>query len=257
MHRRQFLAFPPWRALGVLVWLLMAGCAHWQEADTPAAIQGRQAVERLRALNSGLRQCKGLGQAALKTRTGTQRARLAWAVRTPDKLRLELLAVSGHPLAALASDGHYLYLRDSSRGRFMKKRSPRASLESLVNLPVRVPDLIAYLTGRVPLVDAERRRLMDNPRQPGYILELSGWWGEIAQRIYLEKDRRTVTRVVHFDKAGEPAYQVDLAGYRAEGGFSFARRLSISNAAQDRIDIRLERFWPNSGIEEDAFQLKR
>jgi outer membrane lipoprotein-sorting protein len=235
----------------------MSGCAHWPAADTPAAREGRQAVERLRALNSGLRDCKGLGRAALITRTGTQRTRLAWAARSPDKLRLELLAVSGHPLAAIASDGEYLYLRDNSSDRFYKNRSPRASLEPLVSLPVRVPDLIAYLTGRVPLVDVGRSRLMDNPRQPGYILEMIRWWGEVAQRIFLEADGRTVARVIHFDAAGNPAYQVELADYRPDGSFSFARQLSITNTAEHRLDIRLERFWPNTAIDDGAFQLTR
>jgi hypothetical protein len=250
-------------AIGGIIWLLMTGCAHWQEVDTPADLAGRQALEHLRALNTGLSQCKGLGQAALKTQAGAQRTRLAWAARSPDKLRLELLAVSGHPLAALASDGNYLYLRDNSTDRFYKNRSANASLEPLVKVPVRVPDLIAYLLGRVPLVDAERSRLMDNPRQPGYILELSRWWGEVAQRVFLGADGRTVTRVIHFGDTGKPAYQVDMADFRMAGAYSFAHQLRISsvatvrNAETNRIDIRLERFWPNTGIDDGAFQLTR
>jgi hypothetical protein len=249
--------------LGGIIWLLTTGCAHWQNADTPADLAGRQALEHLRALNNGLSECKGLGQTALETRTGAQRTRLAWAARSPAKLRLELLAVSGHPLATLASDGNYLYLRDNSTDRFYKHRSTNASLEPLVKVPVRVPDLIAYLLGRVPLVEAERSRLMDNPSQPGYILELSRWWGEVAQRIFLGADGRTVTRVIHFDDTGKPTYQVVMAEYRMVGAYSFAHQLRISNADAvrnseiNRIDIRLERFWPNTGIDDGAFQLER
>jgi outer membrane lipoprotein-sorting protein len=211
----------------------------------------------LQAANAGLEDCKGLGQVTLRTGSKSQRARLAWAAKVPDKLRLELLAVSGHPLAALASDGSHLYLRDNTTERFHKSNSPEANLEQLVQVPLRVSDLIAYLLGRIPTVTAERMVQMDNPHEPGYILELSRWWGAISQRIFLKPDGKTITRVVNFAAEGKIAYQVNLADHRPEGEFLFARRLSAFTPEGDRIDMRLERFWPNAGIDEGAFQLTR
>jgi outer membrane biogenesis lipoprotein LolB len=241
----------------VLLVLMLSACAHWPSVDSPAAHQGLQALERIRAINTDLKACKGLGQAALTTQNGKQRARLAWAAQSPDKLRLELLAVSGHPLAALASDGTHLYLRDNTSGRFFKKRSPGASLAPLIHIPLQVHDLIAYLLGRVPLVDAERVTLMDNPQKPGYILELSRWWGTICQRILLAEDGTTVQQVIRFDHDGVPAYVVQLAGHRLEGDYSFPHRVAVKSEKGHRIDIRLDRFWPNTRIDEAAFRLTR
>lgn len=235
----------------------MSGCAHWRSVDTPAELEARQTLARLQAANAGLQDCKGLGQVTLRTGSQAQRARLAWAAKAPDKLRLELLAVSGHPLAALASDGAHLYLRDNTNDRFHKTNSRRASLEQLVQVPLRVTDLVAYLMGRIPDIAAERMVQLDNPNQPGYILELSRWWGEISQRIFVGPDGTTIKRVVNFDSEGKIAYQVDLADHGVEGDFLFARRLSAFTPEGDRIAIRLERFWPNAGIDAAAFQLTR
>lgn len=233
----------------------MTGCAHWQEADTPADLEGRRVVERLRAFNDGLQRCKGLGQVALVKGATTQRTRLAWMARMPNKVRLEFLAVSGHPLAALASDGDHIYLRDIAGDRFHKNRYTRASLEPLVGVPVRLPELIDYLMGRVPLVDAERSLLMDNPAQDGYILELRRWWGETVQRIVLGPDGKRVRRVVHFDAEGAPAYWVEPGNWKTIDGFTFPGRLTVEAPTGERIEIRLERFWPNAAIDEGAFRL--
>lgn len=235
--------------------LLLGGCAHFQSADTPAEVATRRTLDGLQAANAGLVDCKGLGRVTLGSGAQAQRARLAWAARAPDKLRLELLAVTGHPLATLASDGAHLYLRDATTGRYYKNRSTQISLERLVHVPLRVNDLVAYLMGRIPIAANERVVQMDNPHQPGYILELRRWWGEVSQRIMVKPDAKTITRVVKFAAEGEIAYQVDLSHHGAHGGFLFARQLSASTPAGDRIDIVLERFWPNAGIDEGAFRL--
>jgi outer membrane lipoprotein-sorting protein len=234
--------------------LTLSGCAHWPSADSPAAREGRKALERLRAVNADLSACKGLGQVALTMEEGVQRARLAWAAQSPDKLRLELLAVSGHPLAALASDGTHLYLRDNTRDRFYKGRSS-ASLDPLLHIPLKVDDLIAYLLGRVPLMAADHVALMDNPEKPGYILNLGRWWGTLGQRILLAEDGATVEQVTRFDADGEPAYWVELGQRRLEGDYWLPRRLSVKTKKGHRIDIHLDRFWPNASIDDDAFRL--
>lgn len=246
-----------WALVFLAAALLMSGCAHWRSVDNPAEMAARRTLTRLQTVNAGLSDCKGLGQVTLRTGSKSQHARLAWAAKIPDQLRLELLAVSGHPLAALASDGSHLYLRDSTSDRFHKSNSPQANLEQLVQVPLRVPDLIAYLMGRTPAVAAERMVQMDNPHEPGYILELSRWWGAISQRIFLNPDRKTITRVVNFAAEGKVAYLVDLADHRSEGEFLFAHRLSAFTPEGNRIDIRLERFWPNAGIDGGAFHLSR
>jgi outer membrane lipoprotein-sorting protein len=240
---------------GLIFLLVLSGCAHWPSADTPSARNGLQALDRLRAVNADLRACKGLGQAALTTARGVQRARLAWAARRPDKLRLELLAVSGHPLAVLASDGTHLYLRDNTSDRFYQHRTSKASLEPLVQVPLTVPDLIAYLLGRTPLVEADRVALMDNPRKPGYILSLGHWWGAVDQRIWLAEDGITVEQVIRFDANGEPAYRVTLGPRRREGGYAFPQRMTVTTQKGGRIDIHLDRFWPNAGMDDAAFRL--
>lgn len=206
-------------------------------------------------MNAGLTACKGLGQVALTTEKGIQRARLAWAAQSPDKLRLELLAPSGHPLAALASDGTHLYLRDHTSERFIKHRSANASLAPLVHVPLTVSDLIAYLLGRIPLVAADRVALMDNLEKPGYVLNLGRWWGTISQRILLAENGATVERVIRFDAEGKPAYWVRLGQHRREGDYTFVHRLSVATKTGNRIEIQLDRFWPNARIDGAAFRL--
>lgn len=253
--KRGSLQRRSWALVFLAAALLTSGCAHWRSTDTPGEMEARRTLSRLQAANAGLADCKGLGQVTLRTDAKSQRVRLAWAAKAPDQLRIELLAVSGHPLAALASDGSHLYLRDNTSNRFHKSNSPKANLEQLVKVPLQVPDLIAYLMGRVPAVTAERVVQMDNPHEPGYILELSRWWGAISQRIFLKPDGKTITRVVNFASEGKITYQMDLADHRPEGEFLFACRLSAFTPEGDRIDIRMERFWPNAGIDEGAFQL--
>jgi outer membrane biogenesis lipoprotein LolB len=243
-----------WAFRAVIVLLALSGCAHWPSADAPEAREGQQALERLQSVNADLSACKGLGQVILTTQEGIQRARLVWAVQGPDKLRLELLAVSGHPLAALASDGTHLYLRDNMRDRFHKSRSS-ASLKPLIHIPLDVHDLIAYLLGRVPLIEADRIWLIDNPQKPGYILNLNRWWEAGRQRILLAADGISVERVIRLDADGEPTYWVELGQRQPEGEYSFPRWLRAVTKNGHRLEIQMERFWPNARIEEAAFRL--
>jgi hypothetical protein len=109
----------------------------------------------------------------------------------------------------------------------------------------------------VPLVNAERVTLMDNPQKPGYILELSRWWGKTCQRIGLAKDGTTVQQVTRMGADGLPLYWVEFGQRHKEGEFSLPRRLTVKTTKGGQIDIRLDRFWPNTPIDGAAFHLER
>ena len=249
MHAKHLIALVP------ALFLALTGCAHWKAPDTPAAREGQRVLEQLRAVNSGLEAVKGLGQAALTTGTGRQRVRVAWAAQATGQLRMELLAVSGHPLATLATDGEYLYLRDNAGDRFLKCRAPRANLKALVQVPLRVPDLIDLLMGRIPLPKAEHSVLMDNPRQSGYILERHRWWGTKVQQIHLAADGLTVRRVVFFDADGHTTHWATLSGHKDQGGYTFPGQLAVAAPTGARMEIRMERLWPGARLNGEAFQL--
>ena len=115
--------------------------------------QVRNLLATLKTQNEALVNFKGIGNFTISQNGLTQfDQRVAWIGEKPVKFSIAVL-ISGYPAVKLAADGRWLYYLEvqGQETRFRKMATSDPDLKRLISIPVSVSDVIALLSGRVPL----------------------------------------------------------------------------------------------------------
>ena len=245
--------------------VLLLGCAGLKDpviqpplpTDGPT-VDPATIVNNLDQVNQDLMTFKGIGQIKIWRMNSLQSTRIAWAGYRFEKLRLEILGIAGSPLSSVAFDGSRFYLSLHSENRFYQKQTRRADLKRFISIPVSIPDILAILSGRVPLWKNASVSLIRSPRQndhPVLILK-KGWFRKQTAKIYLNKDLRTAHQYELFDDKNKLRYRVKYVQRRQYGRYSLPAQLQITDDQHTRIFISADRIWPDAEILPETFVLK-
>jgi outer membrane biogenesis lipoprotein LolB len=216
--------------------------------------QAEAMLTRLSQANQNLLDFKGIGNLKLSHAGQIQSGRLAFAGSIPAKLRLDVMGSPGQHLATLASDGKWFYMLFHDENRFYKQRASDSALERLVSLPVTISDIIDILAGRVPIRTHGAAFLLDG-QKGGHILELKNPWGRTRQRIFIHGSQKEVSGYEVVNENGSLAYRVEFIESQVIDGHRVPKVLVISDDRNERLDLKVERFWANAAIAPSGFVL--
>ena len=244
--------------------LLFWGCAGLKETTfqppLPAHVQAvdpEALVQKLEQVNHDLISIKGIGKIKIWKRNRLQSTRIAWAGFRLQKLRIEILGMTGRPLSSFAFDGSQIYLSLYAENRFLQKHSRRANLDQLISIPITIPDTLAILSGRVPLWENVSSHLEMQPHQDTYVLTVKKkWFGKQTAKIFLRNDLITVYRYELYGPRNKLRYRVNYLERKQYGTFQLPTLFEISDDQQTRIQITAERIWPDAEISHETFALK-
>lgn len=244
---------------------LLTACSGLTERRAPkpltageiaAAAAAREILSALDAANPGLSAVKGLGSFSVWQQDTPQRARIAWIGKRPDKLRLLLRDISGVPIATLANDGTWFYLDSHSEQRFYRKRSSDATLRRLLAVAITAEEIVALLTGQVPLRPYQTAFLQPDPGTGAALVRLSDASGRMVEKIYLDSEGQgSVRRIEMFDKNDTLLYGVDFSGTLNASGYRLPGELTVFNAGKTVFRLRVERCWINPEVTVETFRL--
>ena len=240
----------------LLVTAVAGGCASVvkrltvQEYDAPVT---KDIVQRITAQNRDLQGFKGIGNLRLQSPGGRVTARAAWMGRCPDKLRFELIN-AGQPMAKLAVDGQWFTLISHAEDRFYKTESANPSLKRLVDVPVRAGDMIALLSGRIPLADFHYADLRKDAE--GRWVLLLKHWGRTVQRLYLDENRERVTAIERYSGHEGFRYRAAIGDVRDVDGYAIPFRLRFSGEAGSGFALSVDRYWADAAIDLSRFVLR-
>ncbi len=247
-------------ALIVLFW----GCAGLKDPNSQHPLPDHvpdfdpeSIVNNLGRVNQDLVSFKGIGKFKIWRANSLQSTRIAWAGYRSQKLRLEILGIAGRPLSSVAFDGSKFYLSQHAENRFYQKQTRHADLKRLISIPITVPDILAILSGRVPLWKKASASLARPPNQNLYVLTLKkSWFRKQTAKIYLNNDLRTVHQYELYGAGNVLRYRVKYMQHKQYGRYSLPALLQISDDQQTRIEISAERIWPDAEISSETFVLK-
>jgi hypothetical protein len=244
--------------------LLIWGCAGLKEtkiqpplpAHAPTA-DPASVVENLEQINRDLVSFKGIGTIKIWKPNGLQSTRIAWAGYLPQKLRLEILGIAGRPLSSVAFDGNRFYLSLHTENKFYQKQTRNANLKRLISIPITIPDTLTVLAGRVPLWENASVSLTAIHKQSPYVLILKKkWFKNQTARIYLRDDLHTVDQFELYGSRDELRYRVKYLERKRYDRYQLPTLIQISDDQQNRIQIKVERIWPDAEISSEIFHLK-
>jgi len=254
------------KRISIVIFMLVfmfGGCTSFkQRTTTPpsgdASPAAKALLSRLESRNSDLITFKASGRIRLENIDGIQHARAMWAGYRDEKIRLEILGPSGQPMASFASDGDHIYLISHADNRFYSKRSPKASLEKLIHVPLQVNESLDLLTGRIPSsADRSATFLKESTEGIQILIAKKHEKGTPYDKIYFNSQNNTIQKLESFDKDGYLKFRVEIKDMYNTGGFRVPEQLVISDGGNNRLDLSVDRFWPNVPVSDALFVLSK
>jgi hypothetical protein len=256
------------RAIFFLIFiLLLCGCSRFNRKITePYQIASRiedpqltsHVVASLKHINANLKSFKGIGRVKFgEGPHALQSARAVFAGYHTEKLRFEILGLSGQPVTSIAYDGTWLYVAQHSENRFYRKRFPNADLDQLLNIPIKINTINLLLSGQVPVIDHVSAQLERGASDNAYILLLkSGWWRQQQEKIYLAADMETVWKYEMFEGTDKPAYGLEIKKFKNYQGYQIPQKIEFLGKDGAQLLLEVERYWANADVETSLFVLK-
>ncbi len=203
--------------------------------------------------NSDLKTFKGTGKIKLYKDGSMQSARVAWAGTNHGKLRMEVLSITGQPAISIATDGKWLYLILHAENRYYKKKNSDAGLKKIISIPVKLDDLLFFLSGRVPIYKHSIIKV-DKNKDTGFVIVLKKKWRGIVEKIYMDSNKTDVYKVELFNGTGNFLYRVHLENMKKIGNYLIPEKIEISN--DDAVfQLVIDKSWVDCHVSSSIFVL--
>jgi len=231
----------------------------------PAALpetdaETRTLLLRLAGANSKLKTFKAVAAVNLFNPAAAQRntrVRAVLAGQNDQKIRVEVLGVTGGPMASLAYDGRRLYFLSHQESRIYKKRETNPDLRSIVSLPVRVGDVLDLMAGRAPIdpdASVAVMPLYDRTDMRHLVLRPNPY-ANGTDHLRIDAVDVVLRRLERFDGNDALVFAVELHQYRTVDGYKIPGRLLFSGQNGVRVEMTLVRYWANAAVNADLFRL--
>lgn len=238
--------------------------------------EAKAIISILKSQNHKLKTIKGVGRITFLEKEMT--TRIAWVASTPDKIRITLSSVSGHPMISAASDGQWFYFVSHASGDFYKKRPTNFNMKRFFSISIKSEDLVNILLGRIPVVEYDSTDLMEDRSLKGRsgkdfesvevsslnkdiignknssVLLLKNKWGNVIEKIYLN-DRQDAHKIEMFDSTGALVYRVELIKMQEIKSYRVPYRLKVLNDDGAGFQLDLDRYWADASVSPSVFTL--
>jgi hypothetical protein len=238
--------------------------------------EAKAIISILKSQNHKLKTIKGVGRITFLEKE--MATRIAWVASTPDKIRISLSSVSGHPMISAASDGQWFYFVSHASGDFYKKRPTNFNMKRFFSISIKSEDLVNILLGRIPVVEYDSTDLMEDRSLKGRsgkdfesvevsslnkdiignknssVLLLKNKWGNVLEKIYLN-DRQDAHKIEMFDSTGALVYRVELIKMQEIKSYRVPYRLKVLNDDGAGFQLDLDRYWADASVSPSVFTL--
>ena len=234
---------------------ILTGCGGIQPIpEIEMSAEAGRLFSRLTLMNAEVTSIKGIGKLYLRSGPAPGSFRFAWAAVPPDRVRIEIMDPTGRPAGTLARDGTWTYLRNLQDGRLFRRRFLDRQIRKWLGVPVETDDLIALVSGRVPLRKHDAVQVIGVAAREGPMLVLR--LGQtIVERIQMTPDGHSVTRVEIFSTSGTPAFHIDFAEGMGTDAGRLPSWLEIVSSRGESIRIEFLRYRKNIPLDPGMFTL--
>ena len=240
--------------------LLFSACGRLavKAPDGSADLETRELIRILKNKNNELKTFKGIGKIKLWNEGRIRFSeRIAWVGELPLKFRFELL-FSGQSLIKIASDGQWLYYRNthSEQHPYGRVRLTDSNLERFLSIPIKPADFMALLSGRIPVYGYALASMEKNSAGEGYVLKLENKWQKTVERIYLDRSKLSVQQIEIFNHSGALIYRVVFDKITIRGKYQIPGRLVVSTDNGNRFQLDIQNYQIDVAVKPSMFFLE-
>lgn len=254
-NNRPILPFTLIVLIGVALFFL-SGCAGLipqKAVETSAqALKAARLSRDVRSINIGLKTVKGTARITLTENDNRQQFKIAWAALLPDKIRLTVLE-SGFPVETIVANGEKVsFVSHTGQHERHTINSSNPSLKSMVGLPVRIREIIALLSGRLPLESFDREEISIVGKTTTLLLSRK-WRGTVA-KVQFDNDGQ----VVQFEpvaRGGKSIYQVKRSDFQSHGPYLVPGKTFLLDPSGRTMTLKIISFYPDIPVNGSIFTL--
>jgi hypothetical protein len=214
-----------------------------------------QLLETVLGTNEGLDAIKGVGRVKLQLDNQSNTFRAAWGGRQPDRLRLDVLVLTGQPYISFACDGQRIYLLIYAENKLYRRKATGSGLKRIISIDMTVGAFLDLLSGRLP-VQQEGGVRLEEAGKDGPRLVLEGPGRDHLDTIFLDSDRSTVRQFERRETDGKLLYRVVFGGWQVIDGFRLPESITIQDNGGQMVHVDVDRAWVNPSLTDEQFVLK-
>ena len=214
---------------------------------------------KIQNTNSNIKSFKGTGGVKIDRNTKKSLFRLAWMGLIPLKLRLAILS-SGHLIETISTDGEYIYLRSNNNSHpFYKHKTSDPNLDKVLEIPIKITDLINLMCGKIPIADFNDVHLLTDisdtkKLDKALILQLEKDWYGVVEKIYIDKNMKAY-KVEFFDRNKKLIYCAEFKKMQNINGYLLHALISITNGNKTFLSINIDKIYLNPKLAPSKFVL--
>ncbi len=214
-------------------------------------------LQQLRLKNSLIQRIKGIGTLQLQHGNTLQKLRAAWIGEFPNHLRLELMGVTGQPVASLASDGIWNYFIFHPDKKYVQRRVTENDLGRIISLPLSAEALLHFLCGRVSIKEGGEGWMLRGEDDEMKELVYKETEASLFQHIYYDSSTFEVHHIELKNETGDLMLQVSFGETEPKDSPAVPSFLSITNNRDITLKMRIDKTWINPTINPGTFRLER
>ncbi len=237
--------------------ILGSGCAGLKnEKPCILDIKALKSADRIKNINNNLRSFNGIGWLYISRRKQQkEKYRIAFVALAPDKIRLTLM-ISGLPVETIIADGEkMIFVSHTGKHKIYKINAPDPSLAKIISIPVKIKDIIALLSGRIPLRDFDYAYYLKKEKSRGNTtLMLNKKRGGKIQKI-ISDAKEFVRQYELFDNNKRLIYSISYGYFKNFGQFQIPQEINLMDRSGRKIDLEITDYNANIPVKDSVFTL--
>ena len=246
---KKGLKFAGKSMLLLLCLYLVSGCSLLNK-KTKKELKAQQMASKVQDINHDILTSRGTGNLTLTRNGKTETYRMAWVAKWPLNLRMTLLS-SGVPVETIAADGKSVtFVSHTGQHAFHTVNRANPALNRIISLPVKLLDIIALLTGKIPLKGSQDV-IWQMDEQNTSRLVFNNWMGTPMEKIFLNEDNQVV-EYWKLDQGAPPAIKLRFDEFKRFDSYTIAGKTIFTDSHNRRLVLEITSFTPNVPLENKA-----
>ena len=253
MHLTRIQFFSVLLTINLL--LLFSGCSS-KKNNNPIFYSNKALLftNKIKNINKDIKTSKGIGWVNFSDKGKKEKFRIAWAISNPDKIRISIIK-SGIPIETIIFNGKAIvFFSHTGKHPLYKINSNNPSFKKNLFLPIKIRDIIALLSGQIPLWDFDFAYLLKNNKLVANTLILGKKLKQETQKIFLSSNY-DIIKLEYLDLIKEPFYTIELLKYKEYNSFRIPFKLIIKEKSGKSLSLEITKYHTNIPLQKDVFNL--
>ena len=211
--------------------------------------------------NKEIKTSKGIGWLKIKENKRQTIYKIAWVAEPPYRIRITLIANS-FPVETIVSNKESITLFSHTGKHSLKTFNIKnPSLEDIISIPVKIEDIIALLSGQVPIKDFNYAFFDDQTNDEIYnndnslkLITLKNKSDHGIQKIYVNS-KNQIKRYIITDRKIKPLYEVLFVDSIEIDSSIIPSKLIIQDNSDREVYLEISKFYKNLPVKKTTFSL--